>query len=170
MDIIKYLKVRNYVIMASPIKGPMCAWRNSLLLENWEGKPWSQIETYQTNICMPDKQREKKPWKNINTDGKEIADLQETMRSDSSAGSVSTPDLAAGPKGACSAAKSASPEADVALWAVCRKSRCPACYSASGSSKICKNPQCCLSMLNSKQSRLLLSESWERKKKNALYP
>lgn len=63
MDIIKYLKVRNYVLMASTIKGQRCAWRNSLLLENGEGKPWSQIETYQTDICMPDKQREKKAMK-----------------------------------------------------------------------------------------------------------
>lgn len=170
MDIIKYLKVRNYVIMASPIKGPICAWRNSLLLENWGGKPWSQIETYQTNICMPDKQRGKKPWKNINTDGKEIADLQETMRSDSSAGSVSTPDLAAGPKRGLLCSQVSKSRGRCGSVSCVHKSRCPACNSASGSLKICKSPQCCLSMLNSKQSRLLLSESWEREKKNALYP
>ena len=168
MDIIKYLKIRNYVLMASTIKGQICAWRNSLLLENGEGKPWSQIETYQTDICMPDKQREKKPWKNINTDGKEIADLQETMQSDSSAGSGSTPDLAGGPKGACSAAKSASPEADVALWAVCRKSRYPACNSASGSSKIRKNSNSAwLCSIASKPD--FYFQNHESEKKNALY-
>jgi len=37
----------------------------------------------QIYACQPSS--EKKPWKNINTDGNEIADLQETMRSDSSA-------------------------------------------------------------------------------------
>lgn len=54
-------------------------------LTTGKAKPRAQIETYQTNIRMPDKRGKKTQRKNINTDGKEIADLQETMRSDSSA-------------------------------------------------------------------------------------
>lgn len=62
--------------------------------------------------------REQKPWKNINTDGKERADLQETMRSDSSA--VSPHLIWHQSRHGCAAAKSAGWEADVAqhqrLW------------------------------------------------------
>lgn len=60
----------------------------------------------------------KKPWTNINTDGKEIADLQETMRSDSSA--VSPHLIWHQSRWGCAPAKSAGWEADVAqhqkLW------------------------------------------------------
>lgn len=111
----------------------------------------------------------KKPWKNINTDGKERADLQETMRSDSSAVS-STPDLAAGPKGARSAAKSASPEADVALLAVCRKSRCPACNSASGFSKkdAKTHSSACLCSITSSLDFRIMREREKREKKTSV--
>lgn len=94
--------------------------------------------------------------------------MQETMRSDSSAVS-STPDLAAGPKGARSAAKSASPEADVALLAVCRKPRCPACNSASGFSKKdakTYSSACLCSITSSLDFRIMRERERREKKKN----
>lgn len=106
--------------------------------ESWPGKASLKAKSrLMRQIYACQASSEKKPWKNINTDGNEIADLQETMRSDSSAVSphlIWQPGLrgnaaakSAGALGRCVSA----PEA------LCRKSWClQACDSARGVSKL----------------------------------
>lgn len=118
----KHLKVKNYVTVRRATKGKNIP-RKKLHFEPRPEKASLKAKLRlirQIYACQASS--EKNPRKNINTDGNEIADLQETMRSDSSAVS---PHLSwQQGLGGCALAKPAGAlgRCGLALGAACTKS------------------------------------------------